>query len=356
MPDSVMTGHEYRLAFNDDESFEKFDDVFKSGNTDGAWLIDLTTGDTLFTPETDYTGSAFEEKFIHGFKLTIDNDDSVKVNWAGWVKGRSNVAGDPRGWDQQTLAVPRDYEIRVGEMGIDSSYSAVPGRARHTNFTVLDITDADNPQAVVFGLGENAEDPDSLLGVLSHGDEISVKAAPLKLVFGSDTTFIYTENTWRILFNLPRGVEQENQILPKAGDIFRFTTKKPFNRHDVFEFKMIGGDYKNARAANSMDNIYTVPDPYIAASTLEPRLVNQDIGRGERRIDFVNLPKECTISIFTASGRLVRELNHFSADEVGREAWDLRTVDGLEVAHGIYIYHVDAPDVGTKIGKLAIIK
>ncbi len=105
-----------------------------------------------------------------------------------------------------------------------------------------------------------------------------------------------------------------------------------------------------------MDKIYTVPDPYIAASTLEKRLVSQDVGRGDRRIDFVNLPTQCKISIFTSAGRLVREIEHQSTDTVGRESWDLRTKDGLEVAHGVYFYHVEAPNVGSKIGKLAIIK
>ena len=155
---------------------------------------------------------------------------------------------------------------------------------------------------------------------------------------------------------MPRGVESSEQILPENGDILRFTTKKPFDRNDVFEFTMIGGEYTTERAASNMDNIYTVPDPYIAASSLEARLISQDVGRGNRRIDFVNLPRECTIRIFTIAGRLVRTLEHSSADNQGRASWDLRTKDGLEVAHGVYIYHVEAPDVGSKIGKLAIIK
>lgn len=355
IPDSVKTGHKYRVTFKDDAYFENFDDFFQTGRTDGAWFVDVTTGDTLFTPTTDFTSPSFEEKLFDGFKLYINNDDSAKVAWSGWVKGRSNVAGDPRGFDQQTLAVPRDYEIRVGDMGIDSSYSAVPGRARKVNYTVLDVTNPDSAFRVVFGISES-DTTDSLKGILSHGDQIAIKAAPLVLVFGKDTTYIYTETTWRINFSLPRGVEEDAQILPQKGDIFRFTTKKPFDRHDVFEFTMVGGDYQDERAAKTMDNIYTVPDPYIAASSLEPRLVNQSIGRGERRIDFVNLPKECKITIFTSSGRLVREIYHSSPEEEGREKWDLRTKDGLEVAHGIYIYHVDAPNIGEKIGKLAIIK
>ena len=37
-------------------------------------------------------------------------------------------------------------------------------------------------------------------------------------------------------------------------------------------------------------------------------------------------------------------------------AWDLRTKDNLDVAPGLYIYHVDGGDVGTFTGKFALIK
>ncbi len=356
IPDSVKTGHTYRLTFADDASTEKFDKSYKTGLTAGAWLVNMTTGDTLFTPKTNLKSNQFEEQFLDGLKIYINNDDSVSISWAGWVKGRSNVAGDPRGYDQQTRAIPHDYEVRVLDAGVDTSYSAVPGRAALTNFSVFDITNPDSVRKVVFGLSEDPTAPDSLKSKLSHGDQIAIKAAPLVFNVGGKLTYIYTETSWRINFNLPRGVDADAQIVPKKGDIFRFTTKKPFDRHDVFEFKMVGGDYSAARATNQMENIYTVPDPYIAASSLEPRLISQDVGRGERRLDFVNLPKECTISIFTSSGRLVREIQHSSEQEYGRESWDLRTKDGLEVSHGIYFYHVNAPNIGEKTGKLAIIK
>jgi len=40
----------------------------------------------------------------------------------------------------------------------------------------------------------------------------------------------------------------------------------------------------------------------------------------------------------------------------GSVDWDLTTNDNLEVAYGVYFYLVDAPGVGQKYGKLAIIK
>ena len=356
IPDSIDTDHEYQIVFEDDGSIEKFDSLYKTGLTNSVSLIDVTVGDTLFA--SDYTSESINsaDNIISGFRININNDDSVNVDWAGWVTGRSNVSGEPLGYAQQTKAIPRDYRIYIDELGIDSSYSAVPGRAIKTNFTVLDITDPDNEFNVIFGLSERDDEPDSLKGILSHGDEIAIKAAPLVIQIGEEVIYIYTETSWRISFNLPTGIEATQQIIPVDGDVYEFTTKKPFDRHDVFEFKIIGGVYSDSYAQSNMDNIYTVPDPYIAASSLEPKLVNLDLGRGERRIDFVNLPHECKISIFTVAGRLVREIDHSSTIENGRESWDLRTSDGLEVAHGIYIYYVDAPGVGSKTGKLAIIK
>jgi len=30
--------------------------------------------------------------------------------------------------------------------------------------------------------------------------------------------------------------------------------------------------------------------------------------------------------------------------------------DGMDIAYGLYIYHIDAPDIGEKISKFAVIK
>jgi hypothetical protein len=56
------------------------------------------------------------------------------------------------------------------------------------------------------------------------------------------------------------------------------------------------------------------------------------------------------------SGDHITTLEHTSPQLDGSESWDLKTKEGLDVAPGIYIYHVDAPAVGEKIGKFALIK
>jgi hypothetical protein len=112
-----------------------------------------------------------------------------------------------------------------------------------------------------------------------------------------------------------------------------------------------------------------VPNPYVESASFEPARFNVT-GRGERRVEFRGLPGNCTIRIYTVRGDLVQTLHHSGAsapptffggtptsDTIeGFEAWNLRTKDNLEVAPGLYIFHVEAPGLGTHVGKLAIIK
>ena len=104
-----------------------------------------------------------------------------------------------------------------------------------------------------------------------------------------------------------------------------------------------------------MDRIKVVPNPYFAASAFEGQNTFNS-GRGPREIQFRYLPSECTIRIYSISGELVKTIHHSSPLESGTGRWDLLTEDNLSAAFGMYIYHVEAPNIGEKIGKLAIVK
>ena len=97
------------------------------------------------------------------------------------------------------------------------------------------------------------------------------------------------------------------------------------------------------------------PNPYFAASAFEGQNTFNS-GRGPREIQFRYLPSECTIRIYSIAGELVKTIPHSSPLESGTGRWDLLTEDNLSAAYGMYIYHVDAPNIGEKIGKLAIVK
>ena len=61
------------------------------------------------------------------------------------------------------------------------------------------------------------------------------------------------------------------------------------------------------------------------------------------------------IRIYTVRGELVTTLRQDGSNN-GFVGWDLRTKDNLDVAPGLYVYHVEASGLGEQVGKFAIIK
>ena len=143
-------------------------------------------------------------------------------------------------------------------------------------------------------------------------------------------------------------------IPPAAGDRFQIKTFRNPTRLDTLRFTIKGGDWTTELANEKMREIYVVPDPYVVSNNFEPWY---DLaGNNQRRVDFVNLPPKCTIRIFTASGRLVKKIDHQATEDFGRHSWDLTTEDGPEIAFGMYFFVVEAPGLDTKRGKFAVIK
>ncbi|MEK9139316.1 MAG: hypothetical protein AAB393_19525, partial [Bacteroidota bacterium] len=80
-------------------------------------------------------------------------------------------------------------------------------------------------------------------------------------------------------------------------------------------------------------------------------------GRGERVIKFIHLPMRCTIRVYSVAGEHVATIEHDrNLREGSEESWNLLNKEGLDVAPGLYIYHIDAPGIGETVGRFAIIK
>ena len=333
-PYKVHAGNSYRITFEDDSSFKDYSSKF-TGLTKKIKLLNTTTNNLLMglaypNPE------AANELLYEGFKLTIHNNDTVGINSAKWTDNANNLIGIPKATGFGGFPVSRDYEIRVVGPNADTSLNSIV-----TNYQIWDVTYPESTFQVNFRLTETGTA--AFKGILSNGDQVMI-------------TSELNRRLWIIDFSYPPSIPSPQYISPAIGSIFLLKTTKPFDRNAHFEFTINGNIVNTSNIKTELANIYTVPDPYVAASSLEQHLVSLDAGRGDRRIDFVNLPSECTISIFTSSGRLVRVINHSSAITNSREPWDLRTKDGLEVTHGVYLWVVEAPGIGKRIGKLAVIK
>ncbi len=161
-----------------------------------------------------------------------------------------------------------------------------------------------------------------------------------------------TNAVWQIQLSSSTGVV----TLPGANDKLYLATDKPFSNGDRFSFTTKAAKVDQALAKNQLDRVRVVPNPYVATNVIEPANRVSTSERGYRRLYFDKLPAVCAIRIYTQAGELVRVLEHNSAIDDGKEFWDLLTKDNMEVAYGLYFFQVDAPGIGQKIGKFAIIK
>ena len=91
----------------------------------------------------------------------------------------------------------------------------------------------------------------------------------------------------------------------------------------------------------------------------EKRAAGRNLDEQDRRIWFINLPREATIRIYTLDGDLVRTIDHydeaFTSDYSSRAYWDLISRNTQAVVSGVYIYRVDS-DLGSQVGKIVVVK
>jgi hypothetical protein len=99
-----------------------------------------------------------------------------------------------------------------------------------------------------------------------------------------------------------------------------------------------------------------VPNPYVVTNMMESAVSNPFLNQ-RRKIMFTHVPADCIIKIFTVSGVLVDEIVVSNQPDNGIVHWDMLTRENLEIAAGMYIYHIDAKQIGEeKVGKFAVIK
>jgi len=123
---------------------------------------------------------------------------------------------------------------------------------------------------------------------------------------------------------------------------------KPNNRDTKFNFTApTSPSYSEEQAKFDVKNITVFPNPYYGRQVFETNKFN-------KFITFSRLPKKATIKIYTLAGEFVRTIE--KDDESQFITWDLKNHNKLSVASGMYIAHIDMPELGEqKILKIAII-
>jgi len=316
-------------------------------------LIDSTTGAKIFTTGKDFSGLGAG---IAGAGLlpVIYTPDTVQVDTinTGFVKsGHTNqvfgVTYSPsakQGVNVRRTGYPDDISIVFSDAFADTSATDDPIFFPGTpaKFKVIAHTATGDKKLRFFFVDLDGN------GTLNF---VTGKLEYIDILTGPDTLPVAQAFTWRVNALDPKATP----ILPAQGDTFQLKPVRPYGPFDVFTFTTKGEAVQDAKANEDFKKgPYVVPNPYVGAASFEPAPYLES-GRGERRIEFRGLPQTCTIRIYTVRGDLVQTLRLEGSTD-GYIPWNLRTKDNLDVAPGLYIYHVDAGSIGTFIGKFAIIK
>ena len=86
------------------------------------------------------------------------------------------------------------------------------------------------------------------------------------------------------------------------------------------------------------------PNPYYAYAGYENP--NNQL---DTKVKIINLPNKCTVSIFTMNGFLVRRFK--KDDDKTHLDWDLKNEALVPIVSGIYLVHIDAPNMGERVIK-----
>ncbi|MDD8017107.1 MAG: hypothetical protein PHP42_01915 [Bacteroidota bacterium] len=327
-PDSV-----HPISYNLVDSTNNNKILFNTGddfNGEGTGISDLGIQPIVQTPKT-YQIDTTNSKFVAGSKTNAQLD--VQYNGVWPVNYRRD-------------GFPSNFVIKFSNSIIDTALPRNPvfGSPLPVKFTIL-FHNPNGDKKAKFTFLDN--DNDSTLSFTGSGgipDEIQILTGP-------DTSKQSQRVTWQIRLKNATSAT----MTPVDGDIFEMKFLAPLSSNDVFVFNTTGEFVESNSAKEQFkEGPYVVPNPYVGAASFEPAPFGVQ-GRGDRKMEFRNLPKNCVIRIYTVRGELVRTLRQDGSTN-GYVSWDVRTKDNLDVAPGLYIFQVDGGGVGTSIGKFAIIK
>ena len=130
--------------------------------------------------------------------------------------------------------------------------------------------------------------------------------------------------------------------------VIRVSPNYVLTESDVYTFTPPAVTKSVELAKLDVNKINVFPNPYYALNAAET-------SRFVRFVTFNFLPQKATIRIFNVAGQLVRILQKDDDSQFMR--WDLTNANNFPAASGMYIAHIDMPDVGaTKVLKFAVIQ
>ena len=171
------------------------------------------------------------------------------------------------------------------------------------------------------------------------------------------SAMVNDEMAWQLsVYSFNFRAAASESVLPRAGDVYRVDSQRPFSGDDEYIITVISASEEEKQNYENLSDVKVVPNPYIVTNMMEPAVRNIYLNQ-RRSLMFTHIPSQCVIKIFTISGYLVDEIVVENEPSNGVVHWDLLTKDGLEIAAGVYVYHLKSNNTGDeKVGKFAVIK
>jgi len=354
-PTKILDSHTYRITFSDTvlAGGTLAPDTFKTAT---FTLSDITNPSTprVLIDSSRAVSDTVEQPITDGFRLVLRNEKVFGVDQKLSHWNRTNVWPFQFGQWKSGFTIgqqkPSDYKVVFGPLGVDTSTAFViregtPARpSLPVNFRVYNTSENRQIEFAFFEL-DNTGGP----GVFSARSQLTGNVSDFIIFLERDIN-----DSLKITWSFS-ALFDSALTAPGDGDTATIVLSKLFRSADVFEFTTKAQTVDREKVRSDLDRIKVVPNPYVVTASWEEASPYTS-GRGPRKIEFTHLPQVCTIRIFTVSGELVTTIEHNSSLLDGSAEWNLLTRDNLTVSYGLYIYHVEAPGIGEKVGKFALIK
>jgi hypothetical protein len=345
--DKISDGTVYPIVFDESEIVAgNYEIIFTETDEATYWHlinIDEASGDTTWVlkDQTITTGDPELYEIGGGIRAVVRNGDRIPRSMVqtafatagdttlhfGYFYGTmGETFGYPLGSDKHFRST---YELRFTASGSEGYWFWDDQTPMNLPFEVWNTTLGYQVIAEIYDQGfDQVWNPDQKDYIVIV--DVPYDGNPHPEVFPYDHTWFFRLDTTDLNY--------------AVGDVFTVEGAPVNGADDVFSFKADGVYAAAAKA--ELKNIRVVPDPYLGRAYWEQEKFSQ-------KIQFTNLPDECTIRIYTLSGDLVNTLENHDSD--GTVDWDMLSKDHLGIASGVYLYHVSSK-YGDRVGRFAVIK
>ena len=309
------------------------DDYNKFGTLDlgyvgGNFLLDA--GDGI----PDFQGPPPPEVPILTYELT---ETQIILRW-GKFPSEDVTYQDPFSRRQDF----EGYKICVGNTGLENDYSLVK------DFDLVDFAYFSQTDSLVTYPDNRTNAP---------ADTVIDGVTYYRKAVGNNSGFLEireTDSTYAFVF------DNVHSLFPRWYCVTAYDFGDPQSGTEPLETARSANAVYLAPSGNPQNEVLAVPNPYRAyedytvSYSAGLQWENQDDGTPEffpstdRRLEFINLPEQCLIRIYTVAGDLVAAVPHNIAGDnnIGwvsdySEGWDLNSRNQQQVVSGIYFFSVE---------------